>query len=153
VSEKKEKKEKKDKEKEKEKDKETDKEKENKEKQEPKGDGGSTRPSLPPRASVPPPSERSPSPKLADAVKTNKQSGGFRAMKREETTDEIPAAARVSVPMPSSKDRKSGEGARDTLVVDEEPPAPAAAAHVSKPMTPTDLPGTRRPSSASDDSS
>jgi uncharacterized protein (TIGR00159 family) len=110
------------------------------------------KPSLPPRASVPPAS--SASPKLADAVKTNKQSGGFRPVRREETTDEIPVAVRVSVPMPSSKDRKSTDtGDRVTLTSDKDSPAPApTAAQVSKPMTPTELPGTPLPSSPGDDS-
>lgn len=111
----------------------------------------SPKPNIANRPSVPPPSERAPN--LADAVKANKQSGGFRAMAREETTDEIPVAARVSVPMPSSKDRKSGDVERVTLPVatdDDKPDSRPSAAHVSKPMTPTDLPGTPMPTAGDD---
>ncbi len=127
------------------------------EKKEPKSERRSesagSKPSLPPRASVPPPSERLTSPKLADAVKTNKQSGGFRAIVRDESSDEISVGMRMSVPMPSSKDRKSTDPSeRVTLTSDDASPAPIAA-QVSKPMTPTDLPRTPAPTSVAGDDS
>ncbi len=98
----------------------------------------SIRPAAPTRASVPPPSERPTSPKLADAKKVTRQSGGFRALPRDETTDEIPVAARVSVPMPSSKDRKSADTAERATLSSNEDESPTAPR--SKPMTPTELP-------------
>lgn len=106
---------------------------------------------MPARASVPPPSERAPAPKLADAKKTTKQSGGFRAVGRDESTEEIPVAARVSVPMPSSKDRKSTEAA-ERVSTDDASPTPPPAAQMSKPMTPTDLPSANRPTRPGEDS-
>jgi len=64
--------------------------------------------------------------------KPTARSGGFRALKPGDADKAAPP--RVSVPMPSSKDRKSSEPEEATAT-----PPPAS---MSKPMTPTDLPTT-----------
>ena len=64
--------------------------------------------------------------------KPTARSGGFRALKPGDADKAAPP--RVSVPMPSSKDRKSSEPEEATAT-----PPPAS---MSKPMTPMDLPTT-----------
>ncbi len=95
--------------------------------------------SRPPSAGTP----RTPGPAALD--KKTKRSGGFKAVKREEGEAAVPP--RVSVPMPSPKDRKSEESPpprassppRTSTAPRASTPPPTS---VSKPMTPTELPTT-----------
>jgi diadenylate cyclase len=83
-----------------------------------------SRSSVATRASTPPP---------AIKKEANKRSGSFNAQK---TGEEKSAGIRLSVPMPSAKDRKTDEPEPSTT------PSTPPPTNVSKPMTPADLPTT-----------
>jgi diadenylate cyclase len=80
----------------------------------------------------------------------NKESA--KASTEEEDT-RTPQQTRASVPMPTAKDRKSSESKRDKdkdLDKDRESVEAPARRSVSKPMTPTELPGSPAPKSRGD---
>lgn len=91
------------------------------------------------RQSTPPPSEAAA--RSSSTSKPNKQSGSFRAMKSSsdaKVDEKTPAAPRVSVPMPSSKEKSERD--TDAGAAPEEEASPKPPPAVTKPMTPTELP-------------
>ena len=99
------------------------------------------------RSARPPPVQSSGSSGKHPVIKPpSKQSGRFGALPREgDPAEKTANPPRVSVPMPSLGERK----ASDTIAPEDATATPAPAS-VSKPMTPTDLPGTT-PLRSSDD--